>query len=161
MAVCSWLTTPTGAVVASSTIVSCFTLLAAQDASFLLDVVVTAYQRRASQRAAINAMPLYPTEGLLWDTTQIPTAAYSGERPLALPKLNLQFLSPADYLLRNFHLFRLEAAYEVREDIEVRGNTPFKLHHIYFMVSICLIIKPFEDMKICEPGPMDARFQYH
>eukprot|EP00878_Enallax_costatus_P017916 GHUV01018838.1.p1 GENE.GHUV01018838.1~~GHUV01018838.1.p1 ORF type:complete len:1128 (+),score=501.36 GHUV01018838.1:269-3652(+) len=91
----------------------------AQDHDFLLDVVVTAYQRRASQRAAINAMPLYPTEGLLWDATQIPTAAYSGERPLALPKLNLQFLSPSDYLLRNFHLFRLEAAYEVREDIEV------------------------------------------
>lgn len=92
---------------------------APQDTDFLLDVVVTSYQRRASQRAAINAMPLYPTEGLLWDTTQIPTAAYTGERPLALPKLNLQFLSPSDYLLRNFHLFRLEAAYEVREDIEV------------------------------------------
>lgn len=44
-----------------------------QDRDFLLDVVVSAYQRRASQRAAINAMPLYPTEGLLWDTTQIPT----------------------------------------------------------------------------------------
>jgi hypothetical protein len=29
-------------------------------------------------------------------------------------------LSPSDYLLRNFHLFRLEAAYEVREDIQVR-----------------------------------------
>lgn len=36
-------------------------------------------------------------------------------------KLNLQFLTPADYLLRNFHLFRLEAAYEVREDLLVRG----------------------------------------
>jgi hypothetical protein len=48
------------------------------------------------------------------------TANYSGEAPLALPKLNLQFLSPSDYLLRNFHLFRLEAAYEVREDIQVR-----------------------------------------
>jgi hypothetical protein len=53
---------------------------------------------------------------------QIPTAAYSGSRPLALPKLNLQFLSPADYLLRNFHLFRLEAAYEVREDVQVGGG---------------------------------------
>eukprot|EP00879_Flechtneria_rotunda_P011994 GHRR01012527.1.p1 GENE.GHRR01012527.1~~GHRR01012527.1.p1 ORF type:complete len:1484 (+),score=529.45 GHRR01012527.1:151-4602(+) len=91
----------------------------AQDPDFLLDVAVTTYQRRASQRAAINAMPLYPTEGLLWDTSQIPTAAYTGDRPLALPKLNLQFLSPTDYLLRNFHLFRLEAAYEVREDIHV------------------------------------------
>lgn len=44
-----------------------------QERDFLLDVVVEAYQRRASQRAAINAMPLYPTEGMLWDTTQIPT----------------------------------------------------------------------------------------
>ena len=48
-----------------------------------------------------------------------PSANYTGEAPLALPKLNLQFLSPSDYLLRNFHLFRLEAAYEVREDIQV------------------------------------------
>lgn len=51
--------------------------LSLQDRDFLLDVVVSAYQRRASQRAAINAMPLYPTEGLLWDTTQIPTGTSS------------------------------------------------------------------------------------
>lgn len=36
---------------------------------------------------------------------------------LALPKLNLQFLTFADYLLRNFNLFRLEATYEIREDL--------------------------------------------
>jgi hypothetical protein len=42
-----------------------------QDPEFLLDVLVSTYQRRASQRAAINAMPIYPTEGLLWDTTQV------------------------------------------------------------------------------------------
>jgi len=28
---------------------------------------------------------------------------------LALPKLNLQFLTLHDYLLKNFHLFRLES----------------------------------------------------
>lgn len=54
-------------------------------------------------------------------------ANYSGEAPLALPKLNLQFLSPSDYLLRNFHLFRLEAAYEVREDIQVGAALPWCL----------------------------------
>ena len=37
---------------------------------------------------------------------------------LALPKLNLQFLTLQDYLMRNFHLFRLESAYELRQDIE-------------------------------------------
>ena len=41
----------------------------------------------------------------------------AGETCLALPKLNLQFLTITDYLLRNFHLFRLEATYEIREDI--------------------------------------------
>jgi Intron-binding protein aquarius N-terminus len=37
----------------------------------------------------------------------------AGEACLALPKLNLQFLTFHDYLLRNFNLFRLEATYEV------------------------------------------------
>ena len=41
----------------------------------------------------------------------------AGESCLALPKLNLQFLTAHDYLLRNFSLFRLEATYEIREDI--------------------------------------------
>ena len=44
-------------------------------------------------------------------------AASAGETCLALPKLNLQFLTIHDYLLRNFNLFRLEATYEIREDI--------------------------------------------
>ena len=39
------------------------------------------------------------------------------DRPLALPKLSLQFLTFHDYLLRAFQLFRLEAAYEIRQDV--------------------------------------------
>ena len=62
-------------------------------------------------------MPLYPTETLLWDGKQIPSTHYQGDAPLALPKLNLQFLTFWDYLLRNFNLFRLEATYEIREDV--------------------------------------------
>jgi len=42
----------------------------------------------------------------------------TNESCLALPKLSLQFLTLHDYLLRNFNLFRLEAAYELRQDIE-------------------------------------------
>lgn len=40
------------------------------------------------------------------ECTAAPT--HAGEGCLALPKLNLQFLTPHDYLLRNFNLFRLE-----------------------------------------------------
>ena len=37
---------------------------------------------------------------------------------LSLPKLGLQFLTVADYLKRNFDLFRLESSYEIRGDLE-------------------------------------------
>ena len=66
-----------------------------------------------SQREVINEMPLYPTESIMFDEHQIPSVNYTGEGCLALPKLNLQFLTAHDYLLRNFNLFRLEATYEV------------------------------------------------
>lgn len=54
-------------------------------------------------------MPLYPTESVIWDENVVPTSYFSGEGCLALPKLNLQFLTLHDYLLRNFNLFRLES----------------------------------------------------
>jgi hypothetical protein len=39
--------------------------------AFLEEVVVSHYERRKSQRAAINAMPLYPSEAVLWDEAQV------------------------------------------------------------------------------------------
>ena len=47
----------------------------------------------------------------------LPTTYSSGDDVLALPKLNLQFLTFYDYLLRSFTLFRLESAYEIRGDL--------------------------------------------
>lgn len=84
---------------------------------FVREVLVSHFAMRTTPRAAIAAMPLYPTETLLWDDKQIPSTHYAGDAPLALPKLNLQFLTFWDYLLRNFNLFRLEATYEIREDV--------------------------------------------
>lgn len=54
-------------------------------------------------------MPLYPTENIIWNEAVVPTEYYNGNNCLALPKLNLQFLTLHDYLLRNFQLFRLES----------------------------------------------------
>ncbi|GMH36875.1 hypothetical protein BSKO_04748 [Bryopsis sp. KO-2023] len=111
--------------------------VAAQRVDFLKEVVVNKYEKRRLQREAVNAMPLYPMEAVLWDKNQVPTDHYTGEGCLALPKLNLQFLSFHDYLLRNFNLFRLEATYEIQEDIadvlgrmgatlDEDGNTKFR-----------------------------------
>ena len=65
-----------------------------------------------------NNTPHYPTEKLLWDKNLIPDDMYNGRKTLPLPKLNLQFLSLEDYLIRNYNLFRLEAAFEIRANIE-------------------------------------------
>jgi hypothetical protein len=70
---------------------------------------VSRHERRASQLQALNEMPLYPTEDIIWNENIVPSEYFSGEGCLALPKLNLQFLTLHDYLLRNFNLFRLES----------------------------------------------------
>ncbi|KAJ8928422.1 hypothetical protein NQ314_019011 [Rhamnusium bicolor] len=88
------------------------------DETFLRELLISRHERRASQLEALNEMPLYPTEDIIWDENVVPTAYFSGEGCLALPKLNLQFLTLHDYLLRNFNLFRLESTYEIRQDIE-------------------------------------------
>nr|POF00445.1 intron-binding protein aquarius [Quercus suber] len=84
---------------------------------FLIEVMVSFFEKQQSQKEAINALPLYPNEQIMWDESLVPSINYSGEGCLALPKLNLQFLTLHDYLLRNFNLFRLESTYEIREDI--------------------------------------------
>lgn len=84
----------------------------------ILETLIKKYERRTSQLDAINNLPLYPTENVLWDENLTKTEGFFQDRSLALPKLNLQFLTLHDYLLRNFNLFRLESAYEIRQDIE-------------------------------------------
>lgn len=51
----------------------------AEDPEFLIEVVVSKYERRKSQRDTVNAMPLYPTEAILWDENQVPKVHYTGE----------------------------------------------------------------------------------
>ena len=60
---------------------------------------------------------MYQTKPFFFPLT-VPGEYYNGEGVLALPKLNLQFLTLHDYLLRNFKLFQLESTYEIRGDIE-------------------------------------------
>ncbi|ALC47310.1 CG31368 [Drosophila busckii] len=88
------------------------------DEQFLRELLITRHEKRCSQLEALNEMPLYPTEQIIWDENVVPSEYYTGESCLALPKLNLQFLTLHDYLLRNFNLFRLESTYEIRQDIE-------------------------------------------
>src|SRR5699024_7133067 len=84
----------------------------------LLEIMVDFYERTESQLKALNSLPLYPSEEVICDENLVPNEYFHGDGVLALPKLNIQFLTLHDYLLRNFHLFRLESTYEIRQDIE-------------------------------------------
>ncbi|KAF3427637.1 hypothetical protein E2986_08383 [Frieseomelitta varia] len=86
------------------------------DIEFLRELLISRHERRASQLEELNEMPLYPTEEIIWNESIVPTEYFSGEGCLALPKLNLQFLTLHDYLLRNFNLFRLESTCTQAED---------------------------------------------
>ncbi|KAI1313886.1 hypothetical protein EDD11_002421 [Mortierella claussenii] len=84
----------------------------------LLELLLLRFEKQHSQIEQINALPLYPDENALFEDAAVKEEMYNADRPLALPKLNLQFLTLHDYLLRNFNLFRLESNYEIRQDIE-------------------------------------------
>ncbi len=88
------------------------------DGDFVRELLCEELVARDSQMEELAMMSLFPTEQLLWDEHQLPLSnTYTGEQVLSLPKLNLQFLTIHDYLLRNFTLFRLESAYEIRDDL--------------------------------------------
>ncbi|KAM3685939.1 hypothetical protein ACJW31_11G157600 [Castanea mollissima] len=67
---------------------------------FLIEVMVSFFEKQQSQKESINALPLYTNEQIISS------------------KLNIQFLMLHDYLLQNFNLFRLESIYEIREEIQ-------------------------------------------
>lgn len=85
--------------------------------SFLISILVDYHEKKQSRKQQAQELPLYPTEGILWDENLVPSQNYEGYTCLALPKLNLQFLTFHDYLLRNFNLYRLESTYEIRDDL--------------------------------------------
>jgi intron-binding protein aquarius len=93
---------------------------------YLLDILRDNLLYRPYALDVANELPLYPTEEVLWDTDAVPVEGDLVSRAFAIPKLNLQFLTFHDYLLRNYSLFRLESAYAIREDImsSVRRMAP-------------------------------------
>jgi len=64
----------------------------------ILTTILVAYlshfhERQVMQLDAINALPLYPNENVLWDMNLVPSTHYAGETSLALPKLNTRSTS--------------------------------------------------------------------
>ena len=93
--------------------------LVVQDRPFFVETVVSYIERKPLYIDGIRKdHPILPTEHTLYDSTLLRTDDYNGSRPLAMPKLNLQYLTLGDFLWRSFVLYRSEAFYEIRKHLE-------------------------------------------
>ncbi|KAK4193968.1 P-loop containing nucleoside triphosphate hydrolase protein [Podospora australis] len=88
------------------------------DRGFLMEVLLSSFERRKTFQELADDFSLFPTEDTLFEVGLRRTDSYDGSRPLALPKLNLQYLSVGDFLWRSMVLYRCEAFYAIRQDIE-------------------------------------------
>ena len=94
------------------------TCLVTQDRSFYVEVILSAHERRSIYQETIRDMTIMPTENTIYESTFLRNESYNGSKPLAIPKLNLQYLTMGDFLWRSFILYRCEAFYEIRKDME-------------------------------------------
>ncbi|KAK5653132.1 hypothetical protein OQA88_9231 [Cercophora sp. LCS_1] len=88
------------------------------DRRFLIEVLLSTFERRSTFQEMAHDLSVLPDERALFELGLKRTDHYDGSRPLALPKLNLQYLSVGDFLWRSLVLYRYEAFYAIRQDIE-------------------------------------------
>jgi intron-binding protein aquarius len=88
------------------------------DRKFFMEVLLSTFERRKTFQEAARDLSILPNEETLFDIGLRRTDHYDGSRPLALPKFNLQYLSVGDFLWRAMVLYRCEAFYAIRQDIE-------------------------------------------
>lgn len=92
--------------------------LVVQDRTFYMELLLSAHERVSMYQEAMQNMAVLPTERTIYDSTFVRNETYNGTRPLAIPKLNLQYLTMGDFLWRSFILYRCETFYQIRKDIE-------------------------------------------
>ena len=83
-----------------------------------LEILLSAFERQETFHETVTRLSILPTEKSLYDDALLRNETYDGSRPLAIPKLNLQYLTLGDFLWRSFLLERAEAFFGIRKDME-------------------------------------------
>lgn len=84
----------------------------------LMEIVLFAHEKRKTFQETLRDLSTKPTEAELYEPSLIRNETYNGSRSLAIPKLNLQYLSVGDFLWRSFILYRCEQFFEIRNYLE-------------------------------------------
>jgi intron-binding protein aquarius len=92
--------------------------LVVPDRQFLVEVLLSTHEKRKTFQEAARDLSILPTELTLFEPALLRNDHYDGSQPLAIPKLNLQYLTVGDFLWRSFILHRCESFYEIRKDVE-------------------------------------------
>lgn len=66
----------------------------------------------------IRKSTVLPNEQLIWEERALFDASGDRDEPVAIQRLGLQYLSLRDFFVTNFDLYRSEALYEIRQDVE-------------------------------------------
>ncbi|OJJ95874.1 hypothetical protein ASPACDRAFT_47224 [Aspergillus aculeatus ATCC 16872] len=88
------------------------------DRQLYMEILLSFYERKPTFQEAASQLSIVPTEVDLYDPALLRNENYDGSTPLAIPKLNLQYLSTGDFLWRSFLLYRSEAFFQIRKDME-------------------------------------------
>ena len=88
------------------------------DRKFLTEILLSGHERRRTFQETVRDLNVLPTEATLFEPTLLRNDNYNGSQPLAIPKLNLQYLTVSDFLWRSFILHRCESFYEIRKHVE-------------------------------------------
>ncbi|KAJ2990004.1 hypothetical protein NUW58_g3172 [Xylaria curta] len=87
------------------------------DRRFLMEILLSTFEKHKTFQETARDLSILPTEESLFDQSLLRTDNYDGSRPLALPKMKLQYLSVGDFLWRALVLYRCESFYGIRKDI--------------------------------------------
>ena len=84
----------------------------------LMEILISAHERRKTFQESVRDLTTKPTEIELYDSSLMRNEIYNGAHSLAIPKINLQYLSVGDFLWRSFVLYRCEQFFEIRRYLE-------------------------------------------
>ncbi|KAK4570240.1 hypothetical protein LTR86_002320 [Recurvomyces mirabilis] len=93
-------------------------LMVVQDRQFFNEVLASTIEQHALYSETVRSTAILPTENILYELSSLRADGYDGSRPLAIPKLNLQYLTLGDFLWRSFTLYRSEAFFEIRKHVQ-------------------------------------------
>lgn len=84
----------------------------------LMEIMLSTHEKKKHFQEIVRELSIQPTETDLYEPSLLRNETYNGSRPLAIPKLNLQYLSVGDFLWRSFILYRCEQFFEIRKHLE-------------------------------------------